>query len=178
LRIHSRTSEVFAGTWISPIDPLIEITTPLTIVAFLTTILNYFVFDVKIDLDIMSSVKIMAYVPPHLRKTNRHQIKPDDVKVKTEQSSPVIPPKGNTTSNNVVLPRFVPSRKYTQPEVVEKQKTQTAVQEDEWTEIVRKKRAPKPEKTFEQMEKEMQEREKEEEETVWNKQEEESCWND
>lgn len=125
----------------------------------------------------MSSVKIMAYVPPHLRKTNRHQSKPDDVKVKTEQTSPAIPPKGNTTSNPV-LPRFVPSRKYTQPEVVENQRTQTAEPEDEWTEIVRKKRTPKPEKTFEQMEKEMQEREKEEEETVWNKQEEESCWND
>jgi len=155
---------------------LIEITTPLTIVAFLTSILNYFVFDVKIDLDIIISVKTMAYIPPHLRKTNRHQSKPDEVSLQTQQSSSVIPPKSNKSSNPV-LPRFVPSRKYTQPEVVESQRTQTVEHEDEWTEIVRKKRAPKPEKTFEQMEKEMQEKEKEEE-TVWNKQEEESCWND
>jgi hypothetical protein len=156
---------------------------------------------VKIDLDIMFSIKIMAYVPPHLRKTNRHQLKSDGSKVennKSEQSFPVLttptPQKASkltemletedfkqnirSQSNHFVLPRFAPSRKYKESEVVETQRSQTAVQEDEWTEIVRKKRTPKPEKTFEQMEKEMQEREKEEEETVWNKNEEESCWND
>jgi hypothetical protein len=78
-------------------------------------------------------------------------------------------------SDHFVLPRFVPSRKYKEPDVVENVITQP-VEQDEWTQIVRKKRAPKPEKTFEQMEKEMQA--KEEEETVWNNEAEESYWND
>lgn len=161
----------------------------------------------------------MAYVPPHLRKTNRHQIKPDDSKAQTERvkltldssekNFPVLPqspickvsPSTNkftetfrssgspikveedfkktvkSPADHFVVPRFVPSRKHEEPEVVENIKTQQVEQDDEWTQIVRKKRAPKPEKTFEEMDKEMQE--KEEEETVWNKQEEEeSCWDD
>jgi hypothetical protein len=82
---------------------------------------------------------------------------------------------GKSPSDHFVLPRFVPSRKYKEPDVVENVITQP-VEQDEWTQIVRKKRAPKPEKTFEEMEKEMQA--KEEEETVWNNEAEESCWND
>ena len=157
----------------------------------------------------------MAYVPPHLRKSNPHQIKPNnDVKLKLDTTEtnfptlvhsplPKISPKGNkfveitdnwrdidnrtkneenfkknamSNSQNFVLPRFVPSRKYEEPRAAESVSPQKAEQNDEWTEIVRKKRAPKQEKTFEEMEKEMQE--KEEEETVWNKQEEESCWDE
>lgn len=156
----------------------------------------------------------MAYVPPHLRKSNPHQIKPNnDVKLKLDTTEtnfptlvhsplPKISPKGNkfveitdnwrdidnrtkneenfkknamSNSQNFVLPRFVPSRKY-EESTAESVSSQKAEQNDEWTEIVRKKRAPKQEKTFEEMEKEMQE--KEEEETVWNKQEEESCWDE
>ena len=176
----------------------------------------------KIDLDITCLVKIMAYVPPHLRKTTSHQIKlnVDESKQServnltldsTEKNFPAlvhsaipkISPKGNkfaeladtwretedsakkeeefkknikSQANHFVLPRFVASRKYTQDEVVVNERTQT-VEDDEWTQIVRKKRAPKPEKTFEEMEKEMQEKEKEEE-TVWDKQEEETCWDE
>ena len=174
----------------------------------------------KIDLDIVYTVKIMAYVPPHMRKTNRHQLKVDDSKMQTERvkltldnseknfpvlaqspSSKVSPTTNKfaellethrdteecakkeeefkklvkSPSDHFVLPRFVPSRKYKEPDVVENVITQP-VEQDEWTQIVRKKRAPKPEKTFEQMEKEMQA--KEEEETVWNNEAEESCWND
>ena len=156
----------------------------------------------------------MAYVPPHLRKSNPHQIKSNnDVKLKLDTTEtnfptlvhsplPKISPKGNkfveitdnwrdidnrtkneenfkknamSNNQNFVLPRFVPSRKY-EESTVESVSPQKAEQNDEWTEIVRKKRAPKQEKTFEEMEKEMQE--KDEEETVWNKQEEESCWDD
>lgn len=151
----------------------------------------------------------MAYVPPHLRKSNPHQIKAsNDVKqlkldnfpTLVHSPNPKISPNGNkltetfkdvgrnvnsqdnfkknamSNNQNFVLPRFVPSRKYEEPEVVGNSKAQKVDQDDEWTQIVRKKRAPKPEKTFEEMEKEMQE--KEEEETVWNKQEEESCWDE
>ena len=158
----------------------------------------------------------MAYVPPHLRKSNPHQIRPsDDIKLKperiqlkldnTEKNFPTLinspnsknSPKGykfseladnwRETDNHIksdenvkknaqpfILPRFVPSRKQREPELVEDVPVEKNQQDDEWTQIVRKKRAPKPEKTFEEMEKEMQE--KEEEETVWNKHEEESCW--
>jgi len=191
-------------------------------VPFLLTILKYFVFDVKIDLDIVCLVKAMAYVPPHLRKTNSHQLKADDSKMQnervkltldsSEKNFPVLTQSPNfkvspttnkfveladtwretdesvkkeqefkklvkSPNDHFVLPRFVPSRKYKEPDVVENVITQP-VEQDEWTQIVRKKRAPKPEKNFEEMEKEMQAKEKEDEDTVWDNQGEESCWND